>query len=309
LTEKHHALVIGAAALGWLSFKDEHSTERRIELKLFRFAESAGKARWRAVDLGTLATSLHFTEHAVLIDALHDLHERAFLELRQWSYALNDWVIYDGQAREYFSHDFQMRVTFSGRKYFERLEAQGTDPNPSVPMRETQLQGATAGKATVQARLDSSPQRIATPVPTNPNAFVSHSGKDRQFVEKLVADLWAVGVKAWYSKWEIKPGDSIPGKIDEGIEECEFFLIVLSRNSINAPWVQTELQAATVRKLSGKVRKIIPITVDDCDDFPPIIDSLCREDFANQPYESALKRVLDSIFDVDVRPQLGHKSC
>jgi hypothetical protein len=29
------------------------------------------------------------------------------------------------------------------------------------------------------------------------------------------------------------------------------------------------------------------------------------EDFSNQPYEAALKRVLDTIFDVDVRPPLG----
>jgi hypothetical protein len=283
-----------------------------LELKIFRFAESAGKARWRATDLNTLSNAARFQEDAVLVDALVDLYARKLMEFRQWSYEQNDWVLFGGRIREFFYRPFEVRVPFRGRKYFERLEAEPTQPQRAEPSRSAsttgvRLRGVAGGEATVQAGLDSSPQVIATPVPTDPKAFVSHSGQDRQFVDRFVRDLWAVGIKAWYSKWEIKPGDSIPAKIDEGIEDCEFFIIVFSRTSIHAPWVQTELQAAIARKVNGKLRKIIPITIDDCHDFPPIIDALCREDFANQPYESALKRVLDSIFEVDVRPQLGKR--
>jgi len=283
-----------------------------LELKIFRFAESAGKARWRATDLRTLSNAAQFHEDAVLVDALLDLDARRLMEFRQWSHELNDWVLYRGGIREYFYRPFEVRVTFAGRKYFERLEAPPTQPQRTEPSRsssttEVRLRAVAAEEVTIQARLDSSAQVIATPGPTDPKAFVSHSGQDRQFVDRFVRDLWAVGIKAWYSKWEIKPGDSIPAKIDEGIEDCEFFIIVLSKSSIHAPWVQIELQAAIARKANGKVRKIIPITIDDCDDFPPIIDSLCREDFANQSYESALKRVHDSIFEVDVRPQLGER--
>jgi len=79
----------------------------------------------------------------------------------------------------------------------------------------------------------------------------------------------------------------------------------LSKSSIGRPWVQTELDAATVRKLAGKVRKIIPVKIENCGELPPTLASLCWEDFSNQPYEAALKRVLESIFDVDVRPALG----
>jgi DNA-binding transcriptional regulator YhcF (GntR family) len=48
-----------------------------------------------------------------------------------------------------------------------------------------------------------------------------------------------------------------------------------------------------------------PVRIEDCGDLPPTLASLLWEDFSNQPYESALKRVLDSIFDVDSRPPLG----
>lgn len=139
----------------------------------------------------------------------------------------------------------------------------------------------------------------------HPKAFISHATLDHPFVETFAADLRANGVDAWFSKWEIKPGDSIRAKIEEGLEGCEYFIIILSKNSINRPWVQTELDAATIRKLNGKVRKIIPVKIEDCGDLPPTLGALLWEDFSNQPYESALKRVLDSIFGVDVRPPLG----
>jgi hypothetical protein len=139
----------------------------------------------------------------------------------------------------------------------------------------------------------------------HPKAFVSHATTDHPFVEKFAADLRANNVDAWFSKWEIKPGDSIRAKIEEGLEGCEYFIIVLSKSSITRPWVQKELDAATVRNIGGKVRKIIPIKIGDCGDLPPTLGSLCWEDFSNQPYEAALKRVLDSIFERDVRPPLG----
>jgi hypothetical protein len=144
--------------------------------------------------------------------------------------------------------------------------------------------------------------------PQYPKAFVSHGTQDHAFVDRFATDLRAKGVDAWFSKWEIKPGDSIRQKIEEGLEECEYFIIVLSKNSINRPWVQRELDAATVRHIGGKVRKIIPIKIEDCGDLPPTLASLCWEDFSNQPYGAALKRVLDSIFGVDVRPPLGAPS-
>jgi hypothetical protein len=278
-----------------------------LELKIFRFAESAGKARWRATDFASLSQAVQFQEDAVLVDALIDLHARAFMEFRQWNYGLNYWVLYAGAHREYFYGSFEMRVTFLGRKYFERLEAQPSDPNQSAMTPELRRDEAAKETATSQAMKDSSRQPVLFPESTNPKAFVSHSTQDRSFADRFAGDLRRYGVDAWYSRWEIKPGDSIRAKIDEGLEGCEFFIIVLSKTSVNRPWVKTELDAATVGKINGKVRKIIPVKIDDCGDLPPIITSLCWEDFSNQPYESALNRVLESIFEVDVRPPLGKR--
>ena len=69
--------------------------------------------------------------------------------------------------------------------------------------------------------------------PKSRKAFISHATADREFVEKFAADLRANGVDAWYSGWEMKAGDSIRAKIDEGLQNSEVFIIVLSKASIN----------------------------------------------------------------------------
>jgi hypothetical protein len=138
----------------------------------------------------------------------------------------------------------------------------------------------------------------------NPRAFISHGAPDKAFVDRFAFDLRGYGVDAWYAEWEIKLGDPIRAKIDEGLTACEFFIIVLSKATVNRPWVQIELDAATAKRAAGTLRKIIPIKLDDCI-VPPIIGGLRWEDFSNQPYESGLQRVLESVLDVDVRPPLA----
>lgn len=144
-----------------------------------------------------------------------------------------------------------------------------------------------------------------SPSPSHPKAFISHASADRAFVERFAADLRANGVDAWYSGWEMKAGDSIRAKIDEGLRNSDVFIIVLSKASINRAWVQTELDAATVRKLDGKAQKIVPVRIDECGELPPILGSLVWEDFSNRPYDVAFKGVLNSVFAVDTKPPIG----
>src|SRR5882757_851859 len=111
-------------------------------------------------------------------------------------------------------------------------------------------------------------------MPAPPRSFISHATQDQVFVDRFSADLRANGVDAWYSAWEIQAGDSLRSKLDEGLARCEIFIIILSKASLNRPWVQTELDAATVRKLNGKLHKIIPVKIDECGELPPTLGSL-----------------------------------
>jgi hypothetical protein len=144
-----------------------------LELKLYRFAESAGVAQWRAANLGTL----QFAEVSVQVDALHDLHSRRFMEFRQWSSERRDWLHYDGDTRFVFNYPFEMRVTFPGRKYFESLEEQSSIPTPTVAPRDVVVTGD------VQVREESSSTSVLAHEKIRPKSFVSHSSQDHKFVE------------------------------------------------------------------------------------------------------------------------------
>ncbi len=47
------------------------------------------------------------------------------------------------------------------------------------------------------------------------DVFLSHSAKDKAVVRPLAERLRAGGVKVWFDEWVLKPGDSIPAKIEE----------------------------------------------------------------------------------------------
>jgi len=44
--------------------------------------------------------------------------------------------------------------------------------------------------------------------------LISYSGEDREFTERLAADLRASGARVWFDQWEIKFSDSIAHKIN-----------------------------------------------------------------------------------------------
>lgn len=47
--------------------------------------------------------------------------------------------------------------------------------------------------------------------------FISHASDDKPFVDRLATDLSKRGVLLWYDKFDLRIGDSVPGKINEGL--------------------------------------------------------------------------------------------
>ncbi|MBF0550667.1 MAG: toll/interleukin-1 receptor domain-containing protein [Deltaproteobacteria bacterium] len=142
-----------------------------------------------------------------------------------------------------------------------------------------------------------------------PRVFISHSTKDQAFVEHLATDLQESGVDTWYSGWDIRPGDLFPEKINQGLEWCEFFIVVLSRLSLSRPWVQTELYAALFRQNNGNIRMIIPVKIEEYGSVPAIFAPLHVEDLSDSHYTRGLSRLLDSVLGLagnrEIAPSAG----
>lgn len=106
-----------------------------------------------------------------------------------------------------------------------------------------------------------------------PTVFLSHTASDKPFVARLATDLRRIGVGVWYDSWEIRAGESIVEKINQGLSANDYLVVVLSPASVRSNWVQRELSSSLMRSLSEKSIKLIPLLHERCD-IPPLIADL-----------------------------------
>jgi hypothetical protein len=104
------------------------------------------------------------------------------------------------------------------------------------------------------------------------DVFLSHSAKDKAVVRPLAERLRKDGVKVWFDEWVLKPGDSIPAKIEEGLEHFRVLVLCMSANAFGSDWAQLEAGTFRFRDPLNKERRFIPLRLDDA----PIKGSLAQ---------------------------------
>jgi hypothetical protein len=104
------------------------------------------------------------------------------------------------------------------------------------------------------------------------DVFLSHSSKDKAVVREVAERLRNDGLKVWFDEWEIKPGDSIPAKIEEGLERSRVLVLCMSANAFGSDWAQLEAGTFRFRDPLNKERRFIPLRLDDA----PIKGSLAQ---------------------------------
>jgi hypothetical protein len=89
--------------------------------------------------------------------------------------------------------------------------------------------------------------------------FISHASEDKQDVaEPLAVMLGQEGLRIWYDKFTLTLGDSLRRKIDEGLAESRYGLVVLSKSFFQKEWPQKELDGLVARE-DGKEKRILPV--------------------------------------------------
>lgn len=94
-----------------------------------------------------------------------------------------------------------------------------------------------------------------------PRVFISHSALDRDRVEReIIAPLRTHGIDTWYSKDDIRVAGVWERNIREALEECDWFLVVLTPRSVASEWVQTEVHWA----LDRRATRVVPVLLEEC---------------------------------------------
>jgi hypothetical protein len=94
------------------------------------------------------------------------------------------------------------------------------------------------------------------------SCFISYSGKDQEFADRLFADLQREGVRCWFAPHHVQSGKKLHEQIDAAIRLHEKLLLILSPDSINSEWVKTEIAKARKREVKEEKRVLFPVRLN-----------------------------------------------
>jgi hypothetical protein len=90
--------------------------------------------------------------------------------------------------------------------------------------------------------------------------FISHASEDKEDIARPLAhELIHRGFDVWYDEFSLKLGDSLRSSIDKGLLECDFGVVILTKNFFNKNWTMKELNGLIGKEIGYSRKFILPI--------------------------------------------------
>lgn len=138
-----------------------------------------------------------------------------------------------------------------------------------------------------------------------PKVFVSYAGEESELAEQTSGRLRAKGIDAFFAGWEIAFGDDLVKRINAGLSEAAFFVLLVSPNFLRKAWPMAEQSAATIRMVEDRAR-LIPVNLGvQPSDFPPLIRALRRIPGEDGDAQKIADRISAVVFGESSKPPLG----
>jgi hypothetical protein len=114
------------------------------------------------------------------------------------------------------------------------------------------------------------------------DVFLSHGHEDKAaFVYPLVKSLNNYSVSYWLDEVEIGWGDSIIGRINEGLSSSHFVLVLLTDAFLRKKWTIAELETALSAEISSHKITVLPIMATESENIFKLFPLLRRKLFLN----------------------------
>lgn len=134
--------------------------------------------------------------------------------------------------------------------------------------------------------------------------FLSHNRADQEWTAKLAERIekedWPKQnrkLKVFFSPWDIRPGQSIPKKIEEALPRSRKVGLILSPDAVDSAWVELERLVTTYIDISARDERLIPLYRRNCE-VPALLRSILYLDFRDDgAFEESYKTLLLVIKD------------
>ena len=138
---------------------------------------------------------------------------------------------------------------------------------------------------------------MAKPAAHEYDLFMSHSHTDEIWTSQLAARLeqekWkGRKLRVFFSSWDIRPGQIIPQRIEQGLRGSRRVAVILSPESVASAWVGLERLVTTYISASERADRLIPILRRTCN-IPELIEPILHVDFRDDArFEESFKVLL-----------------
>lgn len=234
--------------------------------------------------LGTFSqlTNLYITKHQKFYETdskkiINEICRKgSFKEIRQFL-----------ESEAYISPDNRFTIIF---RIVE--EGAGTFDELTDFLNDTNVSLVEAEKSLIRAKIVELAKKIAEEQEIKPlpktfiqretrnnqfeyDVFICHASEDKEdCVTELATTLTKKGVKVWYDEFSLKLGDRLREKIDKGLSNSRYGVVVLSPNFFKKEWPKDELEGLlAIEKRERKV--ILPVwhnlTIEEVAKYSPIL--------------------------------------
>jgi len=135
--------------------------------------------------------------------------------------------------------------------------------------------------------------------PSARDIFLSHRTTDKLFVRELAADIEKQSsegshLRVWLDEAEVRPGDSLPRMINEGLEKSRFIGLVMTPEyfASSSGWTDAEWHAALHSDPDNRKGRIIPLLISDCPYIPYLLRHLRAIDLRGHHYQAGLRELV-----------------
>jgi hypothetical protein len=91
------------------------------------------------------------------------------------------------------------------------------------------------------------------------DVFICHASEDKdEVVRPLAHELRQAELAVWYDEFELRIGDSLRRKIDKGLANSRFGVVVLSKAFFGKGWAEYELDGLVTRSVTGE-QVLLPV--------------------------------------------------
>ena len=84
------------------------------------------------------------------------------------------------------------------------------------------------------------------------HVFLSHNWKDKDIARRLGAQFRLAGADVWFDEWEVRAGDSIPGKVNEGLGAVDTVVLLGRTTPISRDGSALNLRPPSLRESMPK---------------------------------------------------------